>query len=60
MKVKEFIKELQKFDSELEVILTDGYNCIVYTTKNIEFQKFEDDFGEVFLDIGIGGNEKGE
>ena len=59
MKAKEMIAELQKFDPNLEVTITDGFKCHCYHTKNIEFQRFEDE-REVYLDIGIGGNDEKE
>jgi hypothetical protein len=58
MKVKELITELQKFNQDLEVIITDG-NYQPYSTNDIEFELFEEDSGKIALDIGIGGNEMG-
>lgn len=54
MKVKELIEKLQQFNPELEVVITDGYECLVYHTKGIEIKEFEWD-GTVDVDIGIGG-----
>jgi hypothetical protein len=56
MKVRELIEKLKEFDPELEVIITDGYECRTYHTKGIEIQVFEWD-GKKDLDIGIGGCE---
>lgn len=49
MKVKDLIKELQKFDPEKEVTITDGYVCNSYVGdwEIINFEKV--------VDIGIGG-----
>jgi hypothetical protein len=56
MKVSEFIKELEKFDLDKEVIISDGFLLNFYTTDGVEFGIFE---GKV--DIGIGGcNEEEE
>lgn len=54
MKIKELIEKLKQFDPELEVVITDGYECRVYHTKKIEIQVFEFN-GKRDLDIGIGG-----
>lgn len=56
MKVKDFIENLKKFDKELEVTISDGYDFIFYHTKEIEFKKYKDfSMKEPVLDIAIGG-----
>lgn len=44
MKVKDLIKELQKFDPEKEVTITDGYACNSYVgdLEIINFEKVVD------------------
>jgi len=56
MKVKDLINELKKYNYDLEVTITDGYECIHYHTKNIEIRPFRDIIGSAVVDIGIGGN----
>jgi len=55
MKVRELIAELQKFDSEYEVIITDGHSCSCYHTNGLQLQEWKDDDGTMCVDIGIGG-----
>lgn len=55
MTVKELITELSKFDENLKVTITDGYECNSYNTKYLDIQPYEEDCKE-YLDIGIGGN----
>jgi len=52
MKVRELIEVLKKFPQDIEVTITDGYDCNCYHTKNIKFALFG---SEPSLDIGIGG-----
>ena len=54
MTVKELITKLQKFNPDLEVTITDGWECVCYHTKNIEIKEFQDN-GVTEVDIGIGG-----
>ena len=58
MKVREFICELQKFDPELEITITDGFDAICYHTNGVEIALCEDvdEARTMFVDIGIGGN----
>ena len=49
MKVKEIIEQLSKFDGEMEVMVSDGYQCLFYQG-SWEIKEFE---GTV--DIGVGG-----
>lgn len=56
MKVKELIAQLKKFNPELEVTITDGYEHATYSTNHVEVAEFEDIDGSISLDIGIGGN----
>jgi hypothetical protein len=53
MKVRELIKSLEKLDPELEVTITDGYDCSCYHTRGIIISLFCDN--NVVVDIGIGG-----
>lgn len=59
MTVKELITELSKFDENLEVSITDGFNCYNYHTDNIFITEYQDDEcgrSRTLVDIGIGGN----
>lgn len=59
MKIKDFIKKLKKFDPNLEVTITDGYQGVSYHTNGTLMEQYEDFEGEtkVFkMDIGIGGS----
>ena len=49
MRVKDMIKQLNKFDQEFDVVITDGYDCKCYSGDFliVEF--------EGSVDIGIGG-----
>lgn len=51
MKVKDLIEKLSKFDSDKEVMISDGYKCNSYKGE-FKIKEFE---GEV--DIGIGGTD---
>ena len=55
MKVKELIARLDEFNSELDVVITDGYEAVCYHTEGAEMVKFEDEKGFAVVDIGIGG-----
>ena len=56
MKVKELINKLHEFNPELEVTITDGYECRFYHTKWIQIDVFKNEVGEPdVVDIGIGG-----
>lgn len=59
MKVKDLIKELQKFNPELEVTITDGYHSQHYIG-DFEVTVFEDHNENVFVDIEIGGLNENE
>ena len=52
MLVKELIKELSKYDPELEVLITDGYDGNCYRGK-YSVTLFKDDCE--YVDIGVGG-----
>jgi hypothetical protein len=57
MKIKQLIEKLSKFDPNLEVEITDGYEYVVYSTKNISIKEFHGEEGnKTVVDIGIGGN----
>jgi hypothetical protein len=56
MKVAELIAQLQRFDPEVEVSITDGMQNFCYTTNDLEIQMFEDVDGKMYLDIGIGAD----
>jgi hypothetical protein len=53
MKIKDLIKELSEFDSELEVTITDGFKWTTYHTNGCAFAKIK--IGSETVDIGIGG-----
>ena len=58
MKIKDFIKKLKKFDPELEITITDGYQGVSYHTNGCLIEQYEDFEGETKgfkVDIGIGG-----
>lgn len=55
MKVKDMIKELKKFDGNLEVIISDGFNYNFYIPGDYEISEYEDLDGKNFVDIGVGG-----
>lgn len=59
MKVKDLIKELQKFNPELEVTITDGCYSQHYIG-DFEVTVFEDHNENVFVDIEIGGLNENE
>lgn len=54
MTVQELLTVLQEFDPELEVTITDGFECIHYRGA-FEAKLFEDIPGKYVVDIGIGG-----
>ena len=54
MTVQELLMVLQEFDPELEVTITDGFECIHYRGA-FELKLFEDLPGKYVVDIGIGG-----
>lgn len=54
MTVQELITALQEFDPELEVTITDGFDCRHYRGA-FELKLFEDIPGKYVVDIGIGG-----
>ena len=56
IKNKELIKELLKYDLDLEVVISDGYRFLFYHTHGIKIEIFQED-DETVLDIGIGGCE---
>jgi hypothetical protein len=57
MKVKDMISELLKFDSELDITISDGFDFHFYDTRkeNPLFVEIEEVNGNKILDIGIGG-----
>ncbi|MET3209624.1 UNVERIFIED_CONTAM: hypothetical protein ABIC26_002571 [Paenibacillus sp. PvR008] len=59
MNIKDLIRVLQRTDglNDLEVRITDGYQCKGYHLDKASFTIIEDDKGERYLDIGIGGCE---
>ena len=54
MTVQELLTVLQEFDPELEVTITDGFDCRHYRGA-FELKLFEDLPGKYVVDIGIGG-----
>ena len=58
MTVSELIGQLEKFDPELEVLVTDGYNCMFYKGE-YAITEFSDN-GTTYVDIGIGGCQEGD
>lgn len=58
MTVGELIGQLKKFDPELEVLVTDGYNCMFYKGE-YSITEFNDN-GTIYVDIGIGGCQEGD
>ena len=56
MKVAELIAQLQRFNPDKEVTITDGMDCRCYTTNDLEIKEFEDVDGKVSIDIGIGAD----
>ena len=49
---REFIQQLQEFSPDLEIVITDWYECKCYHTNGISITIFENQ-----IDIGIGGYE---
>lgn len=58
MTVSELIGQLEKFDHKLEVLITDGYNCMFYKGE-YTITEFNDN-GTTYVDIGIGGCQEGD
>lgn len=58
MTVSELIGQLEKFDPEREVLITDGYNCMFYKGE-YSITEFNDN-GNNYVDIGIGGCQEGD
>lgn len=56
MKVRDMIEKLQGYDPELEVTITDGFECRSFRG-DFEFSLYEIDENIKELDIGIGGLE---
>lgn len=54
MTVQELLTVLQEFNPELEVTITDGFDCRHYRGA-FELKLFEDQPGIYSVDIGIGG-----
>ena len=52
MLVKELIEELSKYNQDLEVLITDGYDCNFYRGE-YTVTLFKDDCE--YVDIGVGG-----
>lgn len=52
MLVKDLIRELSQYDPELEVLVTDGYDCNCYRGE-YSVTLFKDDCE--YVDIGVGG-----
>jgi hypothetical protein len=53
MKVGQLISKLKEFNSDMEVLITDGYNYTFYRGDFV-LAEFEDN-GKTYVDIGIGG-----
>ncbi len=58
MKVKNLIKELQKYNPDYEVTITDGYKGYFYHTTNAAIKELKIDDEITIVDIGIGGCEE--
>ena len=56
MKIKEMIEKLKEYDPELEVTITDGFECRSFRG-DFEFSLYKIDENIKELDIGIGGLE---
>ena len=54
MTVRELVAELQRFNQDLEVTITDGMDGICYHTKGIEVKEFQVN-GVTEIDVGVGG-----
>lgn len=57
MRLNEFITSLQALQEELgdvEVLVTDGFDAKCYRG-DYAFQAWQDDSGQMYADIGIGG-----
>lgn len=48
--------QLKNFDSDLEVVICDGYEAITYHTNDMGFKEFKEYDETIVLDIGIGEN----
>jgi hypothetical protein len=57
MIVKELIEKLQKYNENMEVTITDGFNYKFYHTNKLLITEFYDSQDIKYLDIGIGGCE---
>lgn len=60
MTKKDFIKKLEQFPDDMEIVITDGWDARCYHG-NFEFQLCEesDENNTKFIDIGIGGHRFG-
>jgi len=54
MKVSEMIKILSHYPDSMEIIITDGFQGNFYRGE-YSITEFEDVDGQVYVDIGIGG-----
>lgn len=57
--VRQLIDELSRFNKDLTVTITDGYDCKFYNGK-YSVKLFKEDDGKYVVDIGIGGTEQTE
>ena len=57
MKVSEMIKILSHYPDSMEIIITDGFQGNCYSGE-YSITEFEDIDGQVYVDIGIGGQLK--
>lgn len=56
MKVKELIEKLSAFDGDMEVTISDGYECVFYKANaDYDFVVVESAVDPNCVDIGIGG-----
>lgn len=56
MNVRDLVELLRKLDYNLEVKITDGYQCRFYSG-DFAVNTFTDCHGNSFADIGVGGCE---
>lgn len=54
MKVSEMIKILSQYPDSMEIIITDGFQGNCYCGE-YSITEFEDIDGQVYVDIGVGG-----
>jgi hypothetical protein len=55
MKVKDLIQELQKYNENMEITITDGFEFMFYHTNSLLFTElYDSQTGIKSLDIGIG------